>query len=153
MRVNPIAAVLTFLALWLFPAAAALAQNMAAPTPRVVIYPGDVIRDDMLADLPTNVAKGPDQFAETRSAVLGKISHRTLLPGAPIPLAGLDSPRLVANGSPVRLIFVEGGLTIATMGAAMQDGSVGDVIKVRNSDSGVTVMGAVQSDGTVRVSG
>ena len=36
---------------------------------------------------------------------------------------------------------------------ALQDGAVGDVIKVRNSDSGVTVSGAVQPDGTVRVSG
>jgi flagella basal body P-ring formation protein FlgA len=35
----------------------------------------------------------------------------------------------------------------------LQDGAVGDVIKVRNSDSGVTVSGAVQPDGTVRVSG
>jgi len=35
----------------------------------------------------------------------------------------------------------------------LQDGSIGDIVKVRNSDSGVTVSGAVQPDGTVSVSG
>jgi flagella basal body P-ring formation protein FlgA len=40
-----------------------------------------------------------------------------------------------------------------TTGAAMQDGSIGDIVRVRNSDSGVTVSGAVQADGTVSVGG
>ena len=35
----------------------------------------------------------------------------------------------------------------------MQDGSIGDVVRVRNSDSGVTVSGAVQPDGSVKVGG
>jgi len=153
MRANPIAALLISFGAWLAPAVCALAQDTAAPTPRVVIYPGDIIREDMLADLPANTAKGMEQYAETRSAVVGKMSHRTLLPGAAIPLAGLDSPRLVSNGAPVELMYMEGGLTIVTQGSAMQDGAAGDVIKVRNSDSGVTVTGAVQRDGTVRVSG
>ena len=30
---------------------------------------------------------------------------------------------------------------------------LGDLVKVRNSDSGVTVSGVVQADGSVRVSG
>jgi flagella basal body P-ring formation protein FlgA len=155
MPANPIAVLLTSLGLWLAPAAGALAQVAHVPTPKAVIYPGDVIRDDMLADLPVDALRtgAGGAVAETRSAVVGKMSHRTLLPGAPIPLAGLDNPRLVTNGSQVRLVYVADGLTIATIGAALQDGAAGDMIRVRNSDSGVTVMGAVQPDGTVRVSG
>ena len=153
MRVNPVVALLTSLGLWLAPAVGAFAQDGARPTPRVVIYPGDVIYDEMLADLPAGAATGPGPFAETRSKAVGKMSRRTLLPGAPIPLAALDNPRLVRNGGEVQIIYIEGGLTIATSGAALQDGAVGDVIRVRNSDSGVTVTGAVQADGSVRVSG
>jgi flagella basal body P-ring formation protein FlgA len=33
----------------------------------------------------------------------------------------------------------------------LDDAAVGDVIKVRNSDSGVTVSGTVMADGTVQV--
>ena len=54
-----------------------------------------------------------------------------------------------------KLIYAEGDLLIVTpTGAALQDGfSIGDVVRVRNSDSGVTVSGAVQPDGSVRVGG
>ena len=153
MRGNRIAALLASLGLWLGLSLGALAQQDAFPTPRIVIYPGDVIHEDMLAEMPAEAVLGIGPFAATRSALIGKMARRTLLPGAAIPLAGVDNPRLVANGAEVKLVFVDGGLTIVTVGAAMQDGAAGDVIKVRNSDSGVTVSGAVQSDGTVRVSG
>jgi flagellar basal body P-ring formation protein FlgA len=53
----------------------------------------------------------------------------------------------------VRLIYADGGLLIMTSGAALQDGSIGEVVRVRNSDSGVTVSGAVQPDGSVKVGG
>ncbi|MBV8472162.1 MAG: flagellar basal body P-ring formation protein FlgA [Hyphomicrobiales bacterium] len=153
MRASAIVVLVASLGGWLAPNARALAQDVAAPTPKAVIYPGDVIRDDMLADLPSTTPRGPLPVAETRAAVVGKMSHRTLLPGAPIPLDGLDKPRLVSIGAQVQIVYVEGGLTITTFGAALQDGREGELIKVRNSDSGVTVMGAVQADGTVRVSG
>ncbi|MGO4870856.1 MAG: flagellar basal body P-ring formation chaperone FlgA [Roseiarcus sp.] len=153
MRVNRIAALLASLGLWLVPDLGALAQDVALPTPSVVIYPGDIIRDDMLADHPAETATGLGPFAETRFALVGKVARRTLLPGAAIPLDGISNPRLVANGAEVNLVYTEGGLTIVTTGAALQDGVAGEVIKVRNSDSGVTVSGAVQPDGTVRVSG
>lgn len=153
MRVNRTVAFLASLGLWLASDLGALAQDAALPTPKVVIYPGEIIRDDMLADLPADTARGVGPFAESRSQLVGKMARRTLLPGGAVPLAGVDNPRLVANGAEVKLVYAESGLTIVTMGAALQDGAVGDVIKVRNSDSGVTVSGAVQPDGTVRVSG
>ncbi len=55
-------------------------------------------------------------------------------------------------GAMVRVVFVEGGLTISTYGSALKAGSVGDVIPVRNNESGLTVSGTVEQDGTVRVS-
>jgi flagellar basal body P-ring formation protein FlgA len=127
--------------------------DLAPPTPRVVIYPGDIIHSDMLADLPAETARGVGPFAETRTAVVGKMARRTLLPGAAIPLAALDFPRLVVNGAVVSLVYIEGGLSISAVGMALQDGAAGDFVKVRNDDSGVTVTGVVQPDGAVRVSG
>jgi flagella basal body P-ring formation protein FlgA len=151
-------AVVVFVAgLWLS-AGLAAAQNLGAsdlapPTPSVVIYPGDIIHDEMLSDLPADTARGVGPFAETRSAVIGKMARRTLLPGGAIPLAAIDVPRLVVNGATVDLVFVDGDLAISTVGMALQDGAAGDFVKVRNDDSGVTVTGVVQPDGAVRVSG
>jgi flagellar basal body P-ring formation protein FlgA len=157
MRVEG-AAVVFAAGLWLSAGLAATAQDLqtpdlAPPTPRIVIYPGDIIQNDMLSDLPANTARGVGPFAETRSAVIGKMARRTLLPGGAIPLAAVDIPRLVVNGAEVSLVFVEGGLLISTVGMALQDGATGDFVKVRNDDSGVTVTGVVQPDGAVRVSG
>jgi flagella basal body P-ring formation protein FlgA len=137
-----------------FAASPTLAQELPAPTPKAVIYPGDVILDSMLADSPSGgVRDAGGPFVENRAAIVGKVARLTLLPGHAIPYAGVSNRRMVANGAEVKLVYSEGGLEIMTTGAALQDGSVGDVVRVRNSDSGVTVLGAVQSDGSVKVGG
>ena len=156
MRVEGAAVVLAA-GLWLS-AGLAFAQDLgtadlAPPTPRVVIYPGDIIHNGMLSDLPAETARGVGPFAETRSAVLGKMARRTLLPGGAIPLAALDAPRLVVNGAMVNLVYSDGDLSISAVGMALQDGAAGDFVRVRNDDSGVTVTGVVEPDGAVRVSG
>jgi flagellar basal body P-ring formation protein FlgA len=143
------AALLAFVA-WRGPAPA---QEAGAPTPKSVIYPGDVIRDDMLVDSAPSVRDGGGPFVEDRALVVGKMARLTLLPGHAIPYAGVSNRKLVANGAEVKLIYAEGGLLIMTTGAALQDGSIGDVVRVRNSDSGVTVSGAVQPDGSVKIGG
>jgi flagella basal body P-ring formation protein FlgA len=143
----------TLLALGLASPTHAGAQASLIPSPRSVIYPGDVIRDEMLADIPAEEGDAVAGVALSRSELIGKISRRTLLPGRAVPLRAVDNPRVVANGAEVRMVYVDGGLTIVTAGAALQDGGVGEVIKIRNSDSGVTVSGRVQPDGTVQVSG
>ena len=101
-----------------------------------------------------NVARdGSGPFVNSRSLIVGKAARLTLLPGHAIPFSGVSNRKLVSNGAEVKLVFSEGDLVIMTTGAALQDGSIGDIVRVRNDDSGVTVSGAVQPDGSVRVSG
>jgi len=130
------------------------ADGLTAPTPKAVIYPGDVIRDDMLTDSPDGgVSDGGGPYVQDRALIVGRVARLTLLPGHAIPYAGVSNRKLVANGAEVKLVYAEGGLLIVTEGAALQDGAIGDVVRVRNSDSGVTVSGAVQADGSVKVGG
>ena len=132
----------------------ALAEDALAPSPTAVIYPGDIILDAMLTDLPGGGTRdGVGPYVDDRSVIVGKTARLTLLPGHAIPFAGVTNRKLVANGEEVKLVYAEGGLLIVTSGAALQDGSIGDVVRVRNSDSGVTVSGAVQPDGSVKVGG
>lgn len=123
--------------------------------PRVTIYPGDVILDDWLVegDIEWDATTSRSVFAQTRSEVAGKVARRTLLPGAPIPLNAITTPRTVANGAKVRVVFTAGGLVITAYATALQSGGVGDIVSVRNLDSGVTVSGVVQPDGSIRVGG
>jgi flagellar basal body P-ring formation protein FlgA len=134
-------------------AASSLAQETLVPTPKAVIYPGDIILDEMLADVPNPARDGSGPFVNLRSLIVGKAARLTLLPGHAIPFSGVSNRKLVSNGAEVKLVFSEGDLVIMTTGSALQDGSIGDIVRVRNDDSGVTVTGAVQPDGSVQVSG
>jgi flagella basal body P-ring formation protein FlgA len=131
----------------------ALAQERTAPTPKQVIYPGDVIRDSMLIDTIFEDAAADDgSIVASRAALIGKIAKRTLLPGREILAIAVENPRAVANGAHVTLIYRDGALTIVTSAQALEPGGVGDIIKVRNEDSGLTVSGKIQPDGSVSVS-
>ncbi len=132
----------------------ALAQERTVPTPKQVIYPGDVIRDAMLTDISADDAPvGDGSIVDNRAALIGKIAKRTLLPGREILAIAVENPRAVANGAHVTLSYRDGALTIVTSAQALEPGGVGDVIKVRNEDSGLTVSGKIQPDGSVSVSG
>ena len=125
------------------------------PVPTVIIYPGDVIKDNSLvdrdfsADFPTSKLAAID----SRAALVGKVARRTLMPGFPIPASAVGDPKAVANGAKVRLLYEDGALAITAYGTALQAGSVGEIISVRNLGSGLTVSGSVQADGSVRVGG
>ena len=122
------------------------------PTPSQVIYPGDIIRDAMLTDVSIYDLPNVDgPLVETRAELLGKIATRTLLPGRAITTLGVGNPRAVANGAQVKLIYRDGALSIITSALALEAGGVGDTIKVRNTDSGLTISGTIQSDGSVSV--
>lgn len=122
------------------------------PVPTITIYPGDVIKDEWLVDrdFPPGISAAA---MGTRAAIVGKVARRTLLPGSPVPWNAVVDPRVVANGTKVRLQFEEGALAITAYGTALQAGGAGDVISVRNLASGLMISGTVQADGSVRVGG
>jgi flagella basal body P-ring formation protein FlgA len=128
------------------------AAEVTLPVPVVTIYPGDTIRDGMLTDREFAENGGP-AIVDERLALVGKVARRTLLPGKPIPVGAVEDARVVSNGAQVKIVFQEGGLVITSYAAALQNGRVGDLVRVRNLDSGVTISGTVLIDGSVRVSG
>ena len=136
----------------LAPVCVARAEERRIPVPKEVIYPGDVIRDGMLTEI--SIYDVPDFDAtviDNRAALVGKAAKRTLLPGRGVSVYAVANPKAVSNGAQVKLVYREGGLTIVTSAMALEAGAVGDMIKVRNADSGLTIMGTIQSDGSVMI--
>lgn len=132
-------------------AAGAAAQTMTVPVPTATIYPGDFIDPGVIDERTFRQSQVAHGFVDSRSMLQGKIARRTLLPHHPIPLNAIDEVDLVTRGTPVQLVFRQAGLVITAYAQPLQDGSEGDIIRVRNADSGTVVMGVVQADGTVRV--
>ncbi len=132
-------------------AAGTAAQTVTMPVPTATVYPGDVIDSGVIGERSFRQSQVARGFVDSRSMLQGKIARRTLLPNHPIPLNAIAEVKLVTRGTPVQLVFRQAGLVITAYAAPLQDGSEGDMIRVRNADSGAVVMGVVQADGTVRV--
>lgn len=130
------------------------AREFVLPVPRVTIYPGDVIADGMLIDRPfrNQDFDGPG-FASEREQLVGKVARQTLLPNQPVSANGVREPHAVKQGQPAVVIFQSGGLVISATAMPLQAGAVGEVISLRNIESGTTIRGVVHADGTVRVGG
>jgi flagella basal body P-ring formation protein FlgA len=145
-----IAAVALLLSIGCAGAAADEARHL--PVPATTIYPGDTIKDELLIDraFAPNMP-GASAFVGERSAVVGRVARRTLLPGQPIPINGVEDRKAIMRGTVVKVVIEDGGLSIVTYGSSLQAGGPGAFIQLRNLDTGVIIRGIVQPDGTVRI--
>lgn len=134
------------------PAASAGAQDLELPVPKAIVYPGDTLSEELLvqrAFIAHTVAR-PTVF-EVREALVGKVARRTLLPGQPVPVSAVRDPYVVTQGKTALVVFEHGGLIISMQALALQNGGVGDVVTLRNVDSGTVIKGTVASDGSIRL--
>ena len=82
--------------------------------------------------------------------VLGYRVDRPIPPGRVVDAAMLSAPVLVERGRRVRLAVRTQGMDISMSGQAMEDGALGDTVKVRNTSSRAIVEGVATGAGTVR---
>jgi len=133
-------------------AGSALAANLDLPVPQTIIHPGETITDDQLGErafLAHTVTRST--VFHGRQGLVGKVAKRHLLPGVPVPINAVREPYLVNAGKSSLVVFTNGSLTISIQAVALQNGVVGDVVTLRNPDSGVVIQGTVAQDGTVRL--
>jgi flagella basal body P-ring formation protein FlgA len=131
---------------------AAHADRIAFIVPSQIIYPGQTISDVGLQEkMFTIKASAAGSYAMSTQQLVGKVARRTLLPGRPILVAAVNEPDLIQRGVPVALVYNTGSLVITAKGIPMEPGHAGDLIKVRNIDSGIIVSGTVLADGTIQI--
>jgi len=126
----------------------AVAGPVQLPVPRMTIYPGQVIEPGMLVERAFNDPMGA---IPTSDAIVGRVARQTLLPGRPISTAALRAPHAITQGQAALVVFQSGALTISGNAVALQSGAAGDVISLRNADSGRIIRGIIGSDGAVHV--
>nr|WP_245415551.1 flagellar basal body P-ring formation chaperone FlgA [Ciceribacter lividus] len=145
---TPFAVVASFVFGQTLPAAA---KDGYAVVPMQTIYPGETISASQVEEVRVTNPNLAGGYASSVGQVVGMVTKRTLLQGRTIPLSGLREAYAIKRGSSVRLTFAIGNLVISASGTPLTDAGVGDVIKVRNIDSGAIVSGTVMADGTVQV--
>lgn len=126
------------------------AADLMLPVPTVTIYPGDTIKESML-----RLQAYPETFrartamVDAPLAIVGRTARRMLLPGEPVPVNAVDDPRLVSRNVATQIVFEENGLLITAVGTPLQNGGLGEVIRVRNIDTNRIILGTVMADGRI----
>lgn len=114
------------------------------------IYPGQIINSaDLKAVTLKRGAKAPYPFISQSDRLIGKEASRTILPNRYIQLDAARVPNLIKAGQIIRVQLVSGGLSISIDSMALENGSVGQSIRLRNPASGKTFSGVVQNDKSV----
>lgn len=103
------------------------------------------------ADLGQSDMDVPGAIADVE-AIIGMEARVALYPGRPIAPGDLALPATVARNAIVPLVYVSGGLFIATEGRALDRAGPGDVIRVMNLASRTTVSARIGMDGAAYVS-
>ncbi|KQY26273.1 flagellar basal body P-ring formation chaperone FlgA [Rhizobium sp. Root482] len=127
------------------------AQKPMAVIPTETIYPGEIVDAGRLEEVEVTNPSLTGDYATATEEVAGKVTSRTLLAGRVIFVSSLREPYAVERGKAVRIVFTNGPLKITAGGAPLENAAVGDLIRVRNTDSGIIVSGTVMDDGTVHV--
>lgn len=131
---------------------AANAEGVTIPVPSLTVRAGEMMTGDHLTERKMIVNEAAARsYVVARTQAVGKVARRALVAGAAIPLNALREPWLFKDGERITIQFASGGLIIRGAGLALQPGVLGEAANVRNIDTGVTVRGVVQSDGSVLI--
>lgn len=94
-------------------------------------------------------ARTPDGIFTDMTMVVGRRTRAALGEGQTVLLRQLEPVWLVAKGNPVILMASAGGLAVSASAEALEDGAMGDVIRVTNLSSGRPVKAVVTGPNAV----
>lgn len=94
-------------------------------------------------------ARSPDGIFTDPDEVIGRRTKTALGAGKPVLLRQLEPVWMVARGNPVVLVAMAGGLAVSAPAEALDDGAMGDVIRVLNKSSGREVKAVVTGRNSV----
>lgn len=122
-------------------AAAMTAPSMATDEgPMAVVLLRSVVRGAVLTAEDVTLApagvRGPDGIFTDPAEVIGRRTKAALGAGKPVLLRQLEPVWMVTRGNPVVLVAMAGGLAVSAPAEALDDGGMGDVIRVLNKASG-----------------
>ena len=102
------------------------------------------VRRIPVSKLPPNSLGNADELGNMETV-------RPLKAGVPLTLNALKARQVVRQGQQVVIVADGNGIQVKMKGTAMKSGSYGDLIPVKNSNSGRIIEAAIENEGTVSV--
>jgi flagella basal body P-ring formation protein FlgA len=112
---------------------------------------GHALQADDVHELLCEVTDPRADYVRDCAEAIGMTAKRVLLPGDLLNRNWVAGVCLVRRGDVVRLVAQNGSISITVLARALQDGKLGDRIKVQNIDSDRALTAVVSGRGEVRV--
>jgi len=127
------------------------AATVKVPVPLQPVGRGAIIEASQIA---MQVVPSTQVYAgtvKTLQALVGQQALRPLPAGRPVNSLSVRVPPAVEDNQAVTIRYVKGGIELTGKGQALQDGQLGQSIKVLNPDTRTTIVGTVQAPGVVQI--
>jgi flagellar basal body P-ring formation protein FlgA len=98
-----------------------------------------------------NVSLIRQELITTAEAAIGLEVKRNISQGAPLIRANTQPPMAIKRGEIVTIATTAGAIVVNTTGSALNDGRLGQKIRVRNSQSNRVITGLVVAEGKVQI--
>jgi len=129
-----------------------LSYVMAPIAARYIKF-GDVIQQSDVTTIKVRIDSLNSEYASELNEVVGMQAKTYIAAGKMFKINEVTSPNVIKNNDPVNIIYSSGVINLKTVGIAMGNGAVGDMIKVKNSSSGVVLLGQIVNKNTVKIGG
>ncbi|MCE5286562.1 MAG: flagellar basal body P-ring formation chaperone FlgA [Pelosinus sp.] len=126
-----------------------LYQNVAVAARNIAIH--EVLQAEDLRYERLDIGRLPPGFITSIDKAVGLQVANFMRPGAVLTSFSLQKPIIIKRGSTVNIVARCGGLEVSTVGIAMQDGAVSQVIRVQNANSRRFISGKVLDEANVLV--
>ena len=124
-------------------------EDIAVPNKKIDRH--DILAMDDLVIKRMETTKLAGLTFDNAEELAGKRAIRSILPNIPITAEMIDNPPLIKKGDFIKVSIQSGNLHIVTKGVAKEDGYVGKVIRIKNTDSNKELYGKVEDSTTVKI--
>ncbi len=121
------------------------------PVPKRLISAGEVIAADDLEWQPVHLARLTGSSLTDAQQLVGHMAKRPLKAGQVLRQSDVAVSPVIRKNDLIRLVVQTGQMTLSVQGKALQDGALGQAIRVVNVNSNRQLSGTVVDAGTVAV--
>ncbi|PCJ29264.1 MAG: flagella basal body P-ring formation protein FlgA [Rickettsiales bacterium] len=114
---------------------------------------GSVIQSIDFTTKKTRLVSLAQGYATEESEIIGMQSKKYINIGHMFELRELARPLVIKTNDPVNITYSVSSIHLKTVGVAMGSGSVGDMLRVKNTSSGAILLGQIINKNTVQIGG
>lgn len=129
-----------------------LVPTLAIPVLARAINHGDIVNASDIAWIKLREVEVRATIVTDPGLVVGMTAKQNLRAGQPLAIADFQKPLAVARGALVTMVLNHGGMALTAQGRAVDQGSLGEVIRVTNTHSNLTVEATIIGSNQVRIS-